>query len=456
MTRRHLPPVLLVLFLFAVSTPVVGQVVFNQIIDYGPSEARINIIILGDGYTAAEQAQFDADAVDIYTQFRMAAPFHAYRSYYNVFTIFVASNESGSDHPWSGIYRDTYFSSSYDCYGLQRLITIPPNDWDGDPAHGYDRVIDLLETYLPEYDIVILLVNDPQYGGSGGFMAITSTDDSAPEITLHELGHSFGYLADEYEDYTPGYSGHEAPNATAETVRELIRWTDWIEPSTPVPTPETGEYAGAVGLFEGAVYESTGWYRPKLDCRMRSISIGFCQVCGEQIIRSQYNLLSPIESVTPADLVIELGSGESVWLSVVPLQPWLHDLTIEWHLNDAPVGAGESLLVTSAMLTQTDNIARVVVSDGTSYVRTDLDGLLIAEHEWIISSTARCGDVDNNSIGPDIADLVYLVTYMFQDGPEPDDLNQCDYDSSGGNPDIVDLVLLVEYMFQDGPPLNCP
>ena len=92
---------------------------------------------------------------------------------------------------------------------------------------------------MPEYHIVLIIVNDPQYGGTGGDFAISSVHESAPEIVMHELRHSFGNLADEYDTYTPGYYGHEGPNTTAETVRELIKWNAWILPVTPVPTPET-------------------------------------------------------------------------------------------------------------------------------------------------------------------------------------------------------------------------
>jgi hypothetical protein len=432
-----------------------SQVVFNQIVDNGLPESRLNLVVLGDGYTQAEMNDFNADVASMLSQFWITSPIHVYRTYFNAYTIFTPSNESGSDHPASGNYRDTYFSSSYDCYGIQRLICIPPHDWDGDPEHGEMLVADLLETYIPEYDIVIMLVNDPQYGGSGGWLAIASMHSQSREVTYHEFGHSFGNLADEYEDETPGYSGYEAPNATAETVRELIRWNDWIAPATPVPTPETDDYGGAVGLFEGAVYEHHDWYRPKLGCRMRSISVGFCQVCVEQVIRSEYNLLTPIDSVYPPNPELELVAGDSIWLHVTPMRPYLGELDIEWRINDSPVGQAESLLVSNAILPPGNSVIEVVVSDQTPFVRTDLDGLLVESFEWT-AGQALCGDVNSNGLGPDIVDLIYLVMYMFQDGPPPQDFDQCDVNSSGGGPDITDLIALVEFMFQDGAPLNCP
>ena len=432
-----------------------AQVVFEQVVDNGPVESRLNVVLLGDGYTSAEQTDFEADVASLLVQFWVTSPFHVYRTFFNAFTIFTPSNESGADHPNSGIYRDTYFSSSYDCFGIQRLICIPPHDWDGDPAHGEFLVADLLETYIPEYDMIIVLVNDPQYGGSGGWLAIASTHASSRDIMLHEIGHSFGGLADEYEDETPGYSGHEAPNATAETVRELIRWNDWISPATPIPTPEDDYYGGAVGLFEGAVYEHYDWYRPKLECRMRSINYGFCQVCVEQVIRSEYNLLPPIESVWPTDPELVINPGESIWLGIVPMRPFGGDLDIEWLVNGSPVGQGESLLVSDAILPSGNSSIEVVVHDPTPFVRTDPDSLLVGRFEWY-TGMGSCGDVNGDGDGPDIADLIYLVNFMFQEGPEPPDLSKCDVNSSGGDPDIADLIALVSFMFQEGPPLNCP
>ncbi len=453
--NKPLTAVLALALFFVLLGTAPAQVVFDHVTDNGPRESRLNVVILGDGYTASQLVDFQAHAASLLVQFWVTSPFHVYRTYFNVFTIFTPSNESGADHPNSGIYRDTYFSSSYDCFGIQRLICIPPHDWDGDPAHGEFLVADLLETYIPEYDIIILLVNDPEYGGSGGWLAIASTHSSSRDVMMHELGHSFGGLADEYEDYTPGYSGHEAPNATAETVRELIRWHDWISPTTPIPTPEDDYYGGAIGLFEGAVYEHNDWYRPKLECRMRSISYGFCQVCVEQVIRSEYNLLPPIEAVFPADPQIQLGAGESIWLGIVPMRPYIGDLDIEWLVNGSPVGQGESLLVSEAILPSGNSTIKVVVHDPTPFVRTDLDSLLVDHFEWY-TGIGRCGDVDDNGEGPNIADLIYLVTFMFQNGPEPPDMTPCDVNSSGGDPDIADLIALVSYMFQDGPPLNCP
>ena len=168
-----------------------SQGTLNQILDNGPVDKRLNIVILAEGYSALEAEDFDADAADMMDfLLNSTVPFSEYSTYFNVFTIYVESLQSGSDHPFSSIYRETYFNSTYDSYGIQRLITIPPNDYDPVYSHGEGKVYDLLETLIPEYDLVLLLVNDSEYGGSGGIFALSSTHSAAPGIVKHELGHS--------------------------------------------------------------------------------------------------------------------------------------------------------------------------------------------------------------------------------------------------------------------------
>jgi hypothetical protein len=117
-------------------------------------------------------------------------------------------------------------------------------------------VFNLLANLLPEYDVVILLVNDSKYGGSGGPVAIASTNQLSTEIAIHELGHTVVHLGDEYSDPIPGYPDTEEPNTTAQTNPALVKWRAWFVPGTPYPTPPTLDFASIVGLFEGAHYHA--------------------------------------------------------------------------------------------------------------------------------------------------------------------------------------------------------
>ncbi len=218
----------MVFLILIISGSAFSQGTLTKILDNGPNDKRINIVFLGDGYLASQQADFDADAQEFLNYVFTIVPLNEYENYYNAYTIFVESNESGSDHPATSVFKDTYFNGTFDSYGITRLTTIPPNDFDGSYANGMGKVMSLMATHVPDYDMIILLFNDSQYGGSGGSISISSVNSSAPEIVAHEIGHSFGNLADEY-DYVGG-TPREAPTATAQTTRELIRWKHWILP----------------------------------------------------------------------------------------------------------------------------------------------------------------------------------------------------------------------------------
>ncbi|MEW6049746.1 MAG: M64 family metallopeptidase [Candidatus Zixiibacteriota bacterium] len=454
---------LFMLFFVTISvSPALCQVVFKQLVDNGPREKRINFVMLADGYTSAEQNKFDADAAVLQSYLLSFSPFSDYAEYYNVFTIYVPSVESGSDHPFSGIYRNTYFSSSFDCYGIQRLVTIPPNDWDPDYSHGAGKVYSLLGTWLPEYDIIAVIVNDPEYGGSGGDIAVLSNHSAAPEVVVHELGHTLAGLGDEYEDAYPGYPDIEEPNTTQQTVRELIKWNPWILPSTPIPTPENSGYSGVVGLFEGAHYHTTGWYRPRLNCEMRSLYQQFCDICKEQLILAKYARVAPIQGFSPTAPALTMTTVESQNLGVTTMMPNGLPLSCQWHLDSIPIpGATDtSLVAIGYQLGLGTHRIQAKVWDNSSSVRMDPQGLLDEWHGWTVTVTGCCRDRTGNIDGDiddltDISDLTALVEYLFNSGT----ISPCDpeNDIDGSSAiDISDLTLLVDYLFFAVPLPVCP
>ncbi len=194
----------------------------TQLLNNGPSDSQINIVFLAEGYTSAQQADFLNDADEILNYTLSYSPYDEYLSYFNAYAIFVASAESGSDHPSSSLLVDTYFNSSFDSNGITRLVTIPPNSFDNTYANGAGKVVSVLSQFVPNYDIPLLVVNDDQYGGSGGWISITSTNSSAPDIAVHEIGHSFADLSDEYTSAYPGWIPHETTNSTQQTNRASI------------------------------------------------------------------------------------------------------------------------------------------------------------------------------------------------------------------------------------------
>ncbi len=359
-----------------------AQPIRSTILTNGPASNRVNIVLLSEGYQAHQLGKFLVDATNAVNHLLSAPPYQEYGSYFNAFAISVASTNSGSDHPNQGVLKDTYFNSSYDSFGVSSVITIPPNDRDPDYSHGQGKVDALLQALAPEEDLVILLVNDLQYGGSGGTIMISSVHVSAREIVLHESGHTLADLTDEYPDPFPGYVPTERPNATMETNRAQIKWRLWIDDATPIPTPENPAYANAVGLFEGAQYQATGWYRPRLDCKMRSLGVPFCEVCSEALVKSIYQGLQSIEGFTPAATNLSISSDQV--FSVATLRPTTHELSVQWFTNGTPVsGATNFTFVLSAnTLGNGDHVLRAQVRDLTPLVRHDPENLLSNAVTW--------------------------------------------------------------------------
>ncbi len=382
-------PSLLWLLLLLAALPLRAQARLETLIASGPTASRVNIVVLSEGYTAADLVRFPNDARAVVNHLLDTPPYTAYRNHFNAFALSVPSAESGSDHPTRGLFRNTYFNSTYDSYGLSYLITIPPNDRDPEAVHGQGRVQALLQQFMPEYDLVLLLVNDTDYGGSGGEVAITSLNPSAREIAVHELGHSFAGLGDEYEAAFPGYPDIEEPNTTRETRRGFIKWNPWIHPTTPVPTPKIAAYQTLVGLFEGAHYHATGWYRPKQQCKMRTLGQAFCEVCAEALVLATYRLVDPIESVTPTAPQITV-TNTPVYFSATLLDPAASDIETQWSLNGQILaGATASTLWLEPLDFQFGtNIVELVVHDDTLLVRSDPSRLLEGHRSWTVVRVA--------------------------------------------------------------------
>jgi len=233
----------------------------------GPDETSLNVVFLGDGYAAAEKEKFFTDV-----QVKMATlvgseAFAAFQDRINVHALFVESAQSGITTPSQGIVRNTYFQTAFGVGGIDRLLAITGPD-------GLTRLNALLATYAPSYDIVILLANSLEYGGSGGSYACLSLNQHSDEVLLHELGHSFAHLSDEYVDAQVGGSGYQSPNSTNQTQRELIPWARYLLADTVLPTVGEGTPFDT-GLYEGAVYLAKGWYRPTYVSKMRSLDYPF-------------------------------------------------------------------------------------------------------------------------------------------------------------------------------------
>ena len=357
--------------------------VLSTILTNGPTTNRLNVVFLSEGYTSSQSGLFLSDATNAMNILLSRPPLTEYQSYLNGFAIWVASAQAGSDHPPTLV--NTYFNSSFS----GTLITIPSD------STGQGKVDSLVATYAPWADLRILLVNDPVSGGSGGTnLAIVSTGDYGLEDHLvHEVGHTLAGLGDEYDSFYDFPSTTEEPNTTQQTNRTLLKWKAWINPATPIPTlAGTGYDYGVVGLFQGAHYHTTNWYRPEYDCLMRSTSpyVDFCHVCSETMVLSFYRCVRPVDSFAPASTNLTLTNLPALSFSVTNLQPATHSLSVQWSTNGVAVTNATNAVFTlqPQSLGGGTNRIQAVVKDGTPLVRNDPTNLLSQTITWSVNVPA--------------------------------------------------------------------
>lgn len=369
-----------------------SQTNFSTILINGPSSNRVNVVFLAEGYRTNEYGSFLSQATNALQHLLSGQPFAEYQTYFNAYAIAVPSAQSGSDHPINGAggFRDTYFNSTYGYSDY--FISIPPNEFDPVYGNGQGRVVALLDAFVPNCHLAVMLVNDQTVGGSdgGGGVAISSVSpNSMADFVVHESGHVLAGLGDEYTMAYPGFPDVEEPNTTRETNRASIKWNAWIAADTPVPTPPVGQFADRVGLFEGAHYHETGWYRPKLNCRMGNNGVGFCEVCTEALVLSFYRFVRPVESHSPVVAHLPVTRREALEFQVSVLEPVGHALSIQWLTNGVPYpdAAGDTFRILPELLRNGTNFVTARVTDPTPLVRTDPTDALVQTINWTADVT---------------------------------------------------------------------
>jgi hypothetical protein len=293
----------------------------------GDPSTKVDFLIIGDGYTAAEAAKFEADARRMTEVLFSTSPFKERRRDFNVWALCPPAAESGVSRPSTGVYHDSPLGATFDAFGSERYVLTFDN-----------RALRRAASFAP-YEFVEILVNNRTYGGGGihNLYSTVAVDNAwANYVFVHEFGHHFAGLADEYYTssvaYTPPAERTEPwePNVTALLDPANLKWKDLVAADTPIPTPwgkeafesysngiqarrrqiraerkpeevmealfreelehEQGmfakeKYAGRVGAFEGANYEAKGFYRPEVDCIMFTRTNHFCAVCRRAIER---------------------------------------------------------------------------------------------------------------------------------------------------------------------------
>lgn len=288
----------------------------------GASSEKVDLLIIGDGYTQSEQVKFKRDAQRLSAYLFSVSPFKERAKDFNVWALSVPTKQSGVSRPSTGQYHPSSLSASYDIFGSERYVLTTDN-----------RALREIAQNAP-YEFIEILVNNETYGGGGifgQFSTAAAKNDWANYLFVHEFGHHFAALADEYYTSPVAYQTGAAitlepwePNVTALLQGEHLKWKQHVKVGTTIPTPWPKEpYENAarafqktraelrqqrrpesemsalfkkdlhestqlfskdphyhtVGAFEGANYEAKGYYRSQMQCLMFDRSEQFCRVC---------------------------------------------------------------------------------------------------------------------------------------------------------------------------------
>lgn len=264
-----------------------GDLVFD-LQSAGEPRESVDLVFLSEGYRADEEAEFRADVARMSEYLFSHAPYNELRDNFSIRGVFRPSAESGVDEPVKGSFRKTVLNSSFGIFDLDRYLLV-------EDSHNMHR----MAAQVP-YDCLVVLVNSKTYGGGAiclDYCVTTTGHPLSPLVFVHEFGHAFAYLADEYtgdvaynDMYPEGIEPVE-PNITRELDPAKIKWRSLLSPGVALPTPSLPVRQAArlqiVGAFEGGGYVERGMYRPEQECWMGSLrkEEGFCVVCREAIRR---------------------------------------------------------------------------------------------------------------------------------------------------------------------------
>jgi hypothetical protein len=248
----------------------------------GKSSEKLDIVFIPEGYTKDEMGKFNKDCKRLSSVLFNHSPFKENENKINIWGVEAPSNESGTDIPGKGIWKNTLLNTKFYTFDTERYLM----------TSNYFAVRDIAAN--APYDQIYILVNTNKYGGGAiyNFYSETAVDNERSDyIFVHEFGHGLGGLADEYgndktyEDMYPLDTEPWEPNITT-LVNFESKWKNMIEPGTPIPTPEEEKYKNKIGVFEGGGYVGKGVYRPTMNSIMNSFTTTeFNEVCKDAIKR---------------------------------------------------------------------------------------------------------------------------------------------------------------------------
>ena len=252
----------------------------TKILNNGAPAQKVDLVFVAEGYTKDETDKFRKDAARFTDFLFQTRPYSDRKNDFNVWAVECTSEESGTDIPGQNIWKNTALQSHFWTFGIDRYLTAP------NLALIRDKVWNV------PCDVLFVIVNSEKYGGGGvyNYYALGTADhaQSCP-VFVHELGHSFAGLADEYFNSEVAYNDFYnlnvepwEPNITT-LVNFDMKWKNMLPAGTSIPTLPDETDKDSAGVYEGGGYVTKGVFRPMINCRMRSNSAGFCPACQRAI-----------------------------------------------------------------------------------------------------------------------------------------------------------------------------
>jgi VCBS repeat-containing protein len=333
---------------------------------------RLNLVIVGDGFTAAEQQKLRDAAVKFSQVFFNSKEIGTHRDGWSLHVLDAVSAQSGADDPSTNTLVDTLFDGNFGCAGVDRLYCV-----------NSSKVFSYVFQHYPQFDFVLVAGNSTKYGGAGGSISTFTLHQSATDVAIHELGHSFARLADEYVDeasapmYLPYYCETCYANITQLTDLTQVKWRHWFSDPAKVPT-QPGQ--AGVGLFEGGYYLSKGFYRPKDNSFMLELGQPIGEINGEAWVNQLYQNIGMYHSPQPAQPQVVQQRGQSqlysLALSVGPAQQ-----KVQWLLNGQVMSEFDNKTSISCCQDQQQNYQlKAVITDISGLIKAP--ALVSQEVQW--------------------------------------------------------------------------
>lgn len=306
------------------SESVVGS---ETLYESGPSENRLDLVLVGDGYTEDQLEDWREDAEVVADALLSTEPLSSLSDYVNLHRVDAVSAESGASYDCIDEcrMRDTAFGTVFPLNWINDLIG---TDYDARAMFQLDQWEVARAVSVVPWDAVIVVSNSARTGGMAvHYASVTTGYDSFGTTAVHELGHALGGLGDEYRSDACIEGETLPPNIAADP--DALPWSHWVDDGTPLPTPDTRDYNDVVGAFEGA-YNCDHLYRPMRTCLMEDSDEGvFCPVCAEQMFRRVLGFADPVDGFSwsqdasgasfhfegPRDLGVEIQLGEEIVVS---------------------------------------------------------------------------------------------------------------------------------------------